>query len=123
MRELGRRGLADDDRARGDQPLDDDRVGAWHPIGKNLRASRRHFAGHRREILDRHRETVKRTQSRAVSHRGFALLGARSGFFAIDRAERIELWIYLFDPGETRFEQCDGRQLAGADALGEKGCR
>jgi len=65
---------------------------------------------------------MKRTQRRSVPHRTLAHLGTRSGFLAIDRAERIESWIDLVDPGEARVEQRDRRELAGADALGETDC-
>jgi hypothetical protein len=79
-RERGQIGLAEDDRARFDEPLDGDRVGLGHVRREGLVAGRRPQARRLDAVLDGDRQAVQRTEELVPRRRLVRLvrLGARS---------------------------------------------
>ena len=67
--ELGRVGLADDDRSRPPQAFDEQAVGVRDVLGEDRRAIRGAHPGRVLEVLDRERQAVQRSQRLAARDR------------------------------------------------------
>ena len=75
-----------------------------------------------REILDRDRHTVQRTQRIAADHRRFSRLGPGASLLGIDEGEGIESRLHPLDAGERRFDGLDRRDTLVADQRRQLAC-
>ena len=112
---LRRVGLADHDRSRGLQPLDDQTVLVRDVMLEDLRAPRRADPARGREVLDRNGNAVQRPELRASRERagGRARRGQR--LIRGDRAVRVERRVDSRDPIEDRAGQLERRDLPPPD--------
>ena len=117
--ELGDVALAQDDRAGGAQPLDDEVVLIRHVVGVDGRAEGRADARRRDEVLDHDGQPVQRARRPARGEGGVGGIGVGQGALGEERADRVDARIDPRDLVEVRLDDLAGGELPAADQAGE----
>ena len=116
---LRRVGLAHHDRPRRLQPRDDQRVFLGHVMLVDLAAPRGADALGRREVLDRHRHAVQRTEARAAPGRRRRLLRGLQRRLGGHRAVGVQARVHALEAGEHRLHEVERRDRAARDQRDE----
>ena len=107
MGELRSRCLADHDRAGGGEIFDDLRIRVPHPMLVNPAAPGGGFALGRREVLDRDRHPVERSQRLAPHRTGLGRLGRFQRLIGEYEAEAVQGGVDRLDALERVLDHLD----------------
>ena len=121
--ELGRRRLAEDDRARAAQARDHGVVGVRDVAAAQMGAILDLHAAHGLVILDRHRHAVQRPDRLALGQRAIGRLGCVHRLLRRQIGEGVQPGLERRDAIEHGGRELDGRQFLGADGVDQLGRR
>ena len=121
--ELGRVGLAHDDRAGRAEPFHDQAVGDGNVVGERAGAVGGADAGRVVEILDRDGQTVQRPERLAARDPAVRLVGVVQRALLPQADNRVDPRVDRVDPLQVRRHHLAGRDLTAADRRGELACR
>ena len=113
--ELGRVGLADDDRAGAAQAGDDQRVCRRDVVAVDRRAVGRPHARGVLEVLDGDRQAVQRPGRLVARERGVGRRGPAQAQLGVEGDDRVEQRVDRLDAGQVRLHDLHAAHLAPAD--------